>query len=315
MARLLARRLALLLVTLWITSLLVFVLTAVMPGDIGRIILGPFAAQNAVDALNSQLGYDQPAVTRYLRWLGGLLTGDWGRSLQLEVPVLPLVAERLGRSLVLALLSLALLVPVGVGLGVLAAEHEGSLLDRFLTTTGMALGAIPEFVTGVLLIIVFSLWLGVLPLQGLAPPGTGLLGQLAHLVMPAVCLVILLFAYIFRMMRTSTVDALGADYTRTAVLKGLPRGVVIRRHVLPNAILPTITVLGTQLGWLVGGLVVVETLFRYPGLGSLIQFAAVQRDVPLLAGCTMAVAVIYALGSFAADIAQLVLNPRTRARR
>ena len=312
MTRLVLRRVALLVFTLWVTSVLVFVLTNVMPGNIGRIILGPFASQQAVDALNTQLGYDQPVLLRYLHWLGGLVTGDWGRSLRFEVPVLPLVLARLGRSLLLAVTSLVLLVPIAIAVGVFAAGREGSLVDRLLTILGMALGAVPEFVTGVLLIVVFSLWLGILPIEALAPPGAGPIAQIRHLLMPALCLVFLLFAYIFRMTRTSTIDALAADYTRTAILKGLPRGLVIRRHVLPNALLPTITVLGTQLGWLVGGLVVVETLFRYPGLGSLIQASASQRDVPLLAGCTMAVAVVYALGGLFADLAQLVLNPRSR---
>jgi peptide/nickel transport system permease protein len=309
---LLLRRLALLLLTLWITSVLVFFLTAVMPGDVGRIILGPFAAQQAVDALNAQLGYDQPVLVRYLRWAGGLVTGDWGRSLRFDVPVLPLVLDRLGRSLILACTSLVLLVPVGILLGLLAAEREGGPFDRTVTAVGMALGALPEFVTGVLLIVVFGLWLGVLPIQALPPPGAGPLDWARHLLMPALCLVVLMFAYVFRMMRASTADALAADYTRTAVLKGLPRGLVLRRHVLPNALVPTLAVLGTQLGWLVGGLVVVETLFRYPGLGSLIQFAAAQRDVPLLAGSAMAVAVVYGVGGLLADLAQLLLDPRAR---
>ena len=315
MTALLLRRLALLLLTLWVTSVLVFLLTAVMPGNIGRIILGPFAAQGAVDALNAQLGYDQPVLVRYLRWAGGLVTGDWGQSLRFEVPVLPLVLERLGRSLILACASLVLLVPVGILLGMLAAEREGGPFDRTVTAVGMALGSLPEFVTGVLLIVVFGLWLEVLPIQALPPEGAGPLDWARHLLMPALCLVVLMFAYVFRMMRASTVDALAADYTRTAVLKGLPRGLVLRRHVLPNALVPTLAVLGTQLGWLVGGLVVVETLFRYPGLGSLIQFAAAQRDVPLLAGCAMAVAVVYGIGGLLADLAQILLDPRARRAR
>lgn len=312
MTRFVVRRLLLLVVTLWLASALVFVLTSVLPGDIGRIVLGPFAPQASVDALNARLGYDRPIAVRYVEWLGGILSGDWGDSLRFEVPVLPLVIERLGRSLLLASVSLVLLVPTAVAAGVLAARRRGGVFDRLATTIGLAFGAIPEFVTGVFLIVVFGLWLDVLPIQALPPDGAGPLEVARHLVMPAVCLLLLLFAYLFRMTRTSTIDALAADYTRTAVLKGLPERTVLFRHVLPNALLPTIAVIGTQVGWMVGGLVVVETLFRYPGLGSLIQTAASQQDVPLLVGCTLAVAFVYALGGFLADMLQFALNPRLR---
>src|SRR3954452_12527346 len=213
-----------------------------MPGNVGRIILGPFAAQNAVDALNAQLGYDQPVPIRYLRWAGGLVPGDCGRSRPCDVPVLPLVLERLGRSLILACASLVLLVPVGILLGMLAAECEGGPFDRTVTAVGMALGSLPEFVTGVLLIVVFGLWLGVLGVQALPREGAGPIDWALRLLIPAMCLVVLMFAYVFRMMRASTVDALAADYTRTAVLQGLPCGIVLRRHVLPNALVRTLGV-------------------------------------------------------------------------
>jgi peptide/nickel transport system permease protein len=307
-----ARRLFLLFFTLWLASTLVFVLTSVAPGDVGRAILGPFASKAAVDALNEQLGMNRPVLARYADWLIGILQGDWGRSLNFDVPVLRLVLERTGRSLTLALATLVILGPIAIGLGLAAAVRQGGAFDRAVTTLGLMLGALPEFVTGVFMIAALGLWLRLLPIQALTPPGAGIGARIEHLLMPAICLALLLFTYLFRMMRASTIEVLAADSTRTAVLKGLPPRLVFLRHVAPNAILPTITVLGAQLGWTVGGLVVVETLFRYPGLGSLAYFAASHRDLPLLIGCVMMIALIYGIGNFLADLAQFLLNPRMR---
>lgn len=312
--RFLARRLVLLGFTLVVTSVFIFTLTSVIPGDVGRIILGPFASEVAVRALNTQLGYDQPLITRYITWLIGLLSGDWGRSLMFQVPVLPLVLERLGRSLVLALMSLTMLVLIAMTLGVVAALRRGSVLDRSASTFGIAFSIVPEFVTGVVMKIVFGLWMNLLPTEAMTPPGSSLGTQLIHLLMPATCLVLLFFIYVFRMSRTGTISALDADYTRTAVLKGLPPSIVLRRHVLGNALVPAVAVIGSQLGFFIGGLVVVETVFRYPGLGSLIKVAATQRDVPLLVAGALVVATVVSLGSLLTDVALWLLQPRSRTR-
>lgn len=312
MLRFAARRTMLLVATLVLASILVFALTDLLPGDVGRIVLGPFAPQDAVDRLNRDLGADRPAVLRYAGWIAGVLRGDWGRSHAFDAPVLPLVAERLGRSLVLAGAALVVLVPLSIAAGIAAARREGGPLDRVLTIAGLAVGALPEFVTGVFLILIFGLWLNLLPIQALAPDGAGPLERAAHLVMPVACLSLLLFAYLFRMTRASVIEALSADYTRTAVLKGLPERVVIRRHVLRNALPPTLAVAGAQLGWLVGGLVVVETLFKYPGIGSLLHVAATNKDLPLLVGCVIAVTGVFALGNLAADLLHAALDPRLR---
>lgn len=312
MLRFTVRRLILLALTLVLASLLVFALTDLLPGDVGRIVLGPFAPQDAVDRLNRELGAERPLVERYFAWIAGVLRGDWGRSYAFDTPVLPLVAERLGRSLVLAGTALALLVPLSIVAGIAAARYEGGPLDRGLTIAALALGALPEFVTGVFLILVFGLWLGALPIQAVASEGAGLLAWATHLVLPVACLSLLLFAYLFRMTRASVIEALAADYTRTAVLKGLPERTVLTRHVLRNALPPTLAVAGAQLGWLVGGLVVVETLFKYPGIGSLLHFAATNKDLPLLVGCVLAVTGVFALGNLAADLLHALLDPRLR---
>lgn len=312
MLRYLARRSVLLLATLAATSLLVFLLTQALPGDVGRIILGPFAAQEAVDRLNAQLGIDRPILLRYLAWATGLLEGDWGRSLRFEQPVAPLVLERLLRSLRLAGLALAVLVPLSIGFAVIAARREGGVFDRAASLAGLALGSTPEFVTGVVLILAFSIQLDWLPAQALAPPDAEILDVLRHLALPAACLILLLFAYPFRVARASVAAALASDYARVAALKGLSPAAVMRRHVLRNALAPVVAVFGAQIGWIVGGLVVVETLFRYPGVGSLLHFAATNKDVPLLVGCSVAVALIFALGNLAADVVIALLDPRVR---
>ncbi|MCS4503142.1 ABC transporter permease [Arhodomonas aquaeolei] len=312
MTRFVLRRLLLLGVTLLVASVLIFLMTSVMPGNVGRIVLGPFASDASVAELNRQLGLDQPAVLRYLQWLGGVLTGDWGRSLTLDTAVLPLALARLGRSLLLAAYALMLLVPVAIAAGVAAGRRPGGWFDRLASVVGLTFGAMPEFVTGVFLIVGLGVGLGWLPVQALPDEGAGLVTWLRHLLMPALSLVLLLFAYLFRMVRTGMLSELAADYTRTAVLKGLPRRRVIRHHVLRNALLPTITVIGAQLGWLVGGLVVVETLFRYPGIGSLMEYAASNKDVPLLAGCALLITGVFGLANLAADVVYAWLNPRVR---
>ncbi len=301
-----------LLVTLAVASLLIFLITAVLPGNVGRIILGPFASEAAVESLNRELGMEQPVPVRYLSWMGGVLRGDWGQSHTLDTAVLPLALERLGRSLLLAAYALLLLVPPALLAAVIAGRRPDSMFDRTVSVIGLSLGAMPEFVTGVLLIMVFGVLLGWLPVQALPPEGAGLLESLRYLLMPALSLALLLFAYLFRMARAGMIQELGTAYTRTAVLKGLPRGAVIRRHVLRNALLPTVTVIGAQVGWLVGGLVVVETLFRYPGIGSLVHAAAVDKDIPLLAGCALLITLVYTLANLFADLLYAALNPRVR---
>ncbi|AGY91841.1 hypothetical protein SPICUR_04290 [Spiribacter curvatus] len=312
MVRYTARRLMLLGLTLLVASVLIFTMTTVLPGDVGRIILGPFAQDSAVEALNQELGLNQPIVVRYLQWIGGVLQGDWGRSLSLNTPVLPLALERLGRSLVLAALAIGILIPLAIGVGVAAGRRPGGALDRVASIVGLALGAMPEFVTGVVLIVAFGIALPWFPVQAVTGSGAGFWAILHGLVLPAMCLVLLLFAYLFRMTRAGMIGALEADYTRTARLKGLPERIVLRRHVLRNALLPTVTVIGAQLGWLVGGLVVVESLFRYPGIGSLLHNAASNKDVPLLAGCTLLVTLVFSLANLTADLVYGLLNPRVR---
>jgi peptide/nickel transport system permease protein len=312
MGRFLLKRLGLAVITLWLLSVLVFFGTQVLPGNVARRILGPFADQAAVDNLNEELGTDQPLLTQYWDWITGLLTGDLGNSLALGVPVSELIGDALVNSFKLAALAFVLVVPLAIFGGVLAALRRDRLTDRVITIGGLTLSVVPEFVTGIILILVFGLWLDVLPVSAQAPPGSGFFTQLKYLLLPALVLVILLFGYIARITRAGTIESLDADYTRTAVLKGLPRRTVIRRHVLRNSLLPTIAVVATQTGYLIGGLVVIETLFNYPGMGRLIVTASRQKDMPLLEAGVLIVGIVFLVAMLLADLAYSLLNPRIR---
>src|SRR5215469_15604277 len=278
MLRFILKRIGLSLITLFLLSVIVFLLGQVLPSDPGRAVLGPLADPHAVKALDHQLGVDKPLLTQYWNWI----TNFPGTSTQYQAPIGPILTAALGRSLKLAIFAFVLVVPLGILGGVAAALKQGRPLDRTITLVGQAALTIPEFVSGIVLIVVFAVELGWLPVSATAPAGSGFFTSLKYLILPVIPLVLILFGYIARMARVGTIEALGSDYARTAVLKGLPRGVVIRRHVLRNSLLPTITVIATQTGYLIGGLVVVEHLFDYQGIGDQIYSAATGKDFPML---------------------------------
>nr|WP_157025784.1 ABC transporter permease [Paraburkholderia heleia] len=316
-ARFLGRRAAWAIFTLWLLSVLVFAGGQLLPGDIGRAVLGPLADARAVAALNHELGADRPVLDQYVSWITHALRGDFGMSWSYKEPVAPFVGSALLQSARLGLLAFVVVVPLGIAGGVWAALHEGRLIDRAISTGGLCASAVPEFVSSIVLILIFGVWLRWLPIEATAeataPGGAGVLEQLRHLVLPVLPLVLVFFGYLARIARAGTITALDADYTRTAILKGLPSHVVIVRHVLRNALLPSVTVAATQLGYLIGGLVVVESLFRYPGVGSLIFNAAKAKDFPLLEAAVLAVGAVYTLANLAADALHAFLDPRLRA--
>jgi peptide/nickel transport system permease protein len=312
MLRFILRRLALGLVTLWILSIFVFFGTQILPGNPGRTILGPFADAGAVKLLNHQLGVDRPVYVQYGDWIGHFVIGDMGKSYALQTEVRPLVQDAFVRSLKLGLLAFVIVVPLSIFGGVVAALKRGRPADRAITIFGQSATAMPEFVSGIFLIVIFGLGLGWFPALANWPPGTGFFGQLKYLFLPAMSLVLVLFGYIARMARAGTITSLESDYARTAYLKGLSRRTVIWRHVLRNSLLPTITVIATQTGYLIGGLVIVETLFNYSGIGRLIYDAARTRDYPLLESGVLSVGLIYMVATIVADALYSVLNPRIR---
>jgi peptide/nickel transport system permease protein len=308
MVRFILKRLGFALITLWILSVIVFLLGQVLPSDPGRSILGPLAAPSAVRALDHQLGVDKPILTQYWHWISNFP----GTSNQYQAPIGPILTSALGRSLKLAIFAFIIVVPLGIFGGVVSALNAGNPVDRTISVVGQTLLTVPEFVSGIVLLVVFAVALGWLPVTATAPPGSGFFTQLKYLILPVIPLVMILFGYIARMARVGTIEALDSDYARTATLKGLPRGVMIRRHVLRNSLLPTITVIATQTGYLIGGLVVVEVLFRYQGIGSLIYNAATQHDIPMLEACVLTIGVVYMLVTLFADILFSLLNPRIR---
>jgi peptide/nickel transport system permease protein len=312
MATFLLRRLGLMVLTLWLLTVIVFLGGQILPGDPARATLGQLASPAAVQALDHQLGVDRPLLTRYFSWLGGLLRGDMGTSYAYRTAVEPFIRAALINSVKLAVLAFVIVVPLGILGGVIAALRVGRGTDRAISVTGLSLSTVPEFVSGIVVIVVFGVELKLLPVTASAGAGASVWNQFRHLILPAIPLVLVLFGYIARMARAGTIEALNSDYTRTAVLKGLPERTVIRRHVLRNSLLPTITVIATQTGYLIGGLVVVETLFNYQGLGNLIYKAATAKDFPMLEAGVLVISVVYVVATLIADLLLTWLNPRLR---
>lgn len=311
----LVRRVLVMLGLLLVLSALVFGLAQILPGNVALHILGPQAEPSQVRLLDRQLGLDRPLVVRYVSWLGQFVRGDWGRSLTLNEPVRPLVVARLARTLQLSAVALVMLVPTSIAAGVVAALREGGLFDRLLTTIGMSLTVIPEFVSGVVLVVVLGIELRWFPTTAQAPPGSSVPDVVYHLILPALPIVIVLFGYFARMARAGTLEVLETSYVRTAVFKGLSRSRVLVRHVLRNALPPTITLVALQSAFVLGGVVVVEQLFNYPGLGLLVLDAGTSHDIPTLEAGALVIGGILMVLNLVADVAQALLDPRSREER
>ncbi len=308
---LLLQRVGLAIVTLFIVSVIVFAVAEVLPGNVGRSILGPYASNGQVAILDRKLGLDKPIVQRYLTYIGGFVQGHWGTSYTLQVPVRPYVLGHLRNSLYLAALALIEIIPLSIGFGVLAAWKRNKWPDKVISVTGLSLLALPEFVSGTILIVIFGVKLNWFPETAQVPSFS--VGSILHnLFLPSLPLLFVLFGYIARMARAGTVDALESNYVRTAYLKGLTHRSVLWHHALRNSLTPTITVIAVQLGYLIGGLVVTETLFSYPGIGNLIFVSAQNHDQPMLEAAVLLIAVIYTVANMAADLLYAVLNPRLR---
>lgn len=310
--RLLRRRLAAVPLTLLLVSVLVFLLTSVIPGDVARRVVGREAPPEAVAAVREDLGLDRPLVEQYGSWLSAFATGDWGESYTRGEPVGPLVRDRLGRSLLLAGLAFAVLVPVAVGLGLVAGMRPGGRLDRVISVGGMVGTSTPLFVVGVVLLVVFAVQLRWLPAKADAPPGADLVEQVRRLLLPVVTLVVVSTGYVARMVRASTVATVESHHVRAATLLGLPARQVVTRHVLRNALVPPLASLGVQLRWMLSGLVTVELLFSYPGLGALVLESAKAKDVPALQATPLVLGLVVLATFVATDLLYAALDPRIR---
>jgi peptide/nickel transport system permease protein len=312
MTRFIARRLGFVLITLLVSSVLIFTATQILPGDVARMILGRFATDEALANLRQQLGLNRPLLVQYLSWLWNFVQGDWGTSLSTGNPVMELVFHRLRNSAMLAGVAFVLYVPAGILLGLVAALRRNRFIDHAISVISLAFIGLPEFVTGVILIAVFAIQLGWLPANSAIDPDAGFAEALPRLILPAITVCMVSLAYITRMTRSSTLGVLSMDFVRTAYLKGLKPRQVLFRHVLRNALLPTVTVVAIGVGWLIGGLIVTESLFSYPGLGRLLLFAIQRQDLPLIQASTLLLVSIFCLSNLAADILYAWLNPRIR---
>lgn len=311
--RYLLARLAYTVAILVAVSMMVFAVTELLPGNVVTMILGTDATPEETKRLTAQLGLDRPAPERYLKWVSGVVQGDFGTSLRMQRPITPILLDRLRNSLILAGIAFAMVAIGGIVFGIVTAWYEGSRLDRSLTAVAVIGTSLPEFVTGTVLVLVlggglFSLF----PSSGYNGFSIGWADALHHLFLPAVTLAVVLTAYVGRVTRTSTIDVLRSDYVRTARLKGLLPSTVLLRHVLPNALVPTTTVLFMNVGWLVGGIVVAEAVFVFPGIGRLMLFAISERDWPLIQACALATASIYVFSNFLGDVVVMALSPRIR---
>lgn len=312
MIRYIARRLAVAAVTLLVISFVVYLALSIVPGDVARLVAGQFGTQESVAHIRKQLGLDKPVLVQYWHWLTGFVSGDWGNSFRYQTALRPLVLGRLWNSVLLGLIGFVIVVPLSILAGVVSALKMGRPLDRILTTVGLVGIATPEIVTSMFLILVFALWLKVFPTWAAVPDHTAPLSAVSHLVLPVVALALVMFGYIARMVRANMIEQLASDYTRTAVLKGLPHRYVVVKHVLRNALIPTITVVANQVPYLIGGQIVVESIFNYPGVGNLIYNAALAHDYPVFEATTLIIATILFLSNLAADLLYGYADPRLR---
>ncbi|MCO5197425.1 MAG: ABC transporter permease [Anaerolineae bacterium] len=312
MSRYVVRRLGFLLLTLLLTSMIIFLITQVLPGDPARVILGREAGEQAVALLREELGLNDPLVVQYVRWLGNFITGDWGTSYSTGTEIRPFVMQRLRNSMMLAVVALLIAVPLAVFLGVWAGLREGKPADGVISVSSLAVVGLPEFVTGLILIQLFAQRWPLFPPNSSIPVDATFREALPMLILPALTATFVLLAYIARLTRAGVIEELKQPYVRTARLKGLTGSTVTRKHVLRNALLPTITVIAISIGWLISGLIVIENVFNYPGIGRALLFAIDRRDLPLMQAITLVTVLIFAFANLGADLVYAWLNPRIR---
>ena len=313
LSRLLLRRIGLGLLTLWLVSLIVFAAVLALPGDAATAILGKEATPDRVAALRDQLHLNDSVISQYFQWLGGLLTGDLGTSAATQEPVSDLLSARVGNSVFLVLVASLVALPLSLLIGVWTAMRRDRPVDHITSTVTLVLAALPEFVIGIALVLLFATSVShVLPAVSILPPGTHAWEDPKVVVLPAATLVLAVTPYISRIMRGSMVEVLESEYVTMARLKGLPERTVIWRHAVPNAIVPAIQVTALQLAWMAGGVVVVEFVFQYPGIGAALVDAVALRDMPVVQTVTMLAAGIYVGLNLLADIATILVTPKLR---
>ena len=312
MLRLIAGRALTSILTLLLVSFIVFGMVELLPGDVATRILGRDATPETVALFRERLNLDLPAIQRYLRWLGGAVTGDFGDSLTSGRPVSTVLSQRLANTLILAAMAFVAYLPLSLIPAILQALYRDRPTDHFLSTLNLIAVSMPDFLLGTLLLIGFAVVFPVFPAIALVDHTSGWGEYLYAGTLPALTLAIVMAAYAIRMLRDNLIEVLDADFVRMATLKGLPRHRVLLRHALPNALVPTLNVTALNLGYLIGGVVIVERVFSYPGFGSLLVDALTLRDVPVIEAAVLIAAAVYILANLLADVISIVLNPRLR---
>ncbi len=312
LVKLVAQRLALGAGTLLVVSVLIFAGTEILPGDVAQAILGQSATPEAVAAIREDLGLDRPAWIRYLDWLSGFLRGDLGTSLANRVPITEMIAGRLENTLFLAGVAAAFAVPVAITLGIIAARYRETWLDKAISIVTLSAISMPEFFIGYILIFVFAVKLFWVPSIASVFPGMSFADRLYAVTLPVATLSLVVIAHMMRMTRAAIVNVMASPYIETAELKGLTRARITLRHALPNALSPIINVVVINLAYLVVGVVVVEVVFVYPGMGQLMVDAVAKRDVPVVQATGVIFAATYVLLNLTADVLAILANPRIR---
>jgi peptide/nickel transport system permease protein len=298
--------------TLLLVSLFIFFITSLLPGDAAQQALGQFATAEQVDALRLEMGLDQPALQRYLGWLYGMLQGDLGQSLSNQLPVTALIGDRLWNSLTLAAVTAAISVPLALALGILSAMYRGRLLDRTLNLATLAIAAAPEFLVATLGVLVFAIYLQWLPALTFSPVTDGPLAFMRAYALPVGTLCCVIVALMSRMTRAALIDQLETPYAEMALLKGATRARVVFAHALPNAVSPIANAVALSLSYLLGGVVIVETIFSYPGVAHLMVDGVTNRDLPLIQACAILFCLVYLVLFAIADVVSILSNPRLR---
>lgn len=312
MTQYILRRLLLLVPVMLIVGVVVFTLVHLTPGDPAAVILGPDATSEQVERLREQLGLNEPFYIQFVEWMGGVVRGDLGHSLYLDVPVTQALIDRAQPTFTLMIYSLAISILIGVPIGVLSAIKANTIFDRIAMMGAISGVAIPNFVLGILLIMIFAVWLRVLPSQGYAGLFTDPVEHFQRMLMPSFALGFSSAALLARLVRSSMLDVLKEDYVRTALAKGVAFRSVVTQHALRNALIPAVTVIGYSVGALLGGAVVTETVFGLPGMGRLVVNSIGRRDYPIIQGAVMLIATFYVLANLLVDILYVYIDPRIR---
>jgi peptide/nickel transport system permease protein len=298
--------------TLLLVSIIIFAVLEVLPGDVASRILGRDATPESLAALRAQLQLNDPALERYLDWLGGIVRGDFGQALTSSRPVAEILAPRIFNTIVLSAAAFVLYLPLALIPAMIQALWRDGPLDHGLSVLTLVLLSTPDFLLGTLLLIAFVITIPIFPAMSLVDQSSGLAQYLRAVTLPAVTLAIVMAVYAVRMLRDNLIEVLDSEYVRMAELKGLPRRQVLLRHALPNALVPTLNVTALNLAYLIGGVVIVEKVFSYPGFGSLLVDALQLRDLPLIEATVLIAAAVYVGANLLADIGAILLNPRLR---